>query len=966
MKYSFAGWARFVTRRPLAVIIITVLITIGLGYGLTGIKVDADMTDDIPPTLPEKVFYDQVGEIFPADDFLIVAITDSTGVFTSRTLSEVHDWSEAFSQMRGVKNVLSLSTAGLITGNEEGLFIEDAMPIVPRTGQEISTFRDKVEKSDITGGLIGSDGKSTAIIITVKEGIDTEPLPRVELRIPLSAVTSPELLKSLDSLDGVLRIYSPADEKDLVDAEDTYLVNLAADKKGMAGILLEPEEGADTASLTDQAGAIAAGFGGSARYSEASAPFYDRITALLDHLPKQTDGKVYVSGAKAVSGIVGRLLISDLALLFPIVIAIIAIVLFISFRSARGVFLPLGNVVISVIWAMGLMGLLGQPLSMATMILPIILIAVGTAYTIHVINRFYEELTHEKDKKNALEAAVSHVALPVFLAGITTFIGFFSLVASRISALRMFGILSALGILFALLLSLTFTPAVMSLLGKPKSMNRKTKESRFAGFLGSFGSAVISHPVRTALISGITVLFFTIFIPRVAFETNTVNSFKKGSEIREASTYLNDNFTGITVMTIIAHTDEEGGILDPAVLQAMDGLQTRLESLRLSGRDVVGPEDPRWEKGSPIVGGSQSIVTFIKGINKALNADNPAFDKVPDEITPQDIQTERYRFKDGVLQEYDYDTDEYLGEYLEGTDFTVEKGFAYLDLYGIKREINLETGLARDLIPGRIYAGQLVFQYENSGDPQDIEAFLDTPRTNARINVFIKTASSTLIGEIQKDARDYISGNFPETAKADITGLSNLTLAVLRLLVESQISSVLASLIIVFLFISLMSGSMIEGLFAIIPLSSALIINFGLMGLAGIPIDISTATIASIGIGIGIDYTLHFLERLKASICPKNPDLKQAVIQTMKTTGKGIFFNALAVAAGFSALMLSQLRGNIFMGVLMALIMLSSSLFAVTLLPALLAIFNPAFLKKNAIEAACDETVFTGSIKEIK
>ena len=114
------------------------------------------------------------------------------------------------------------------------------------------------------------------------------------------------------------------------------------------------------------------------------------------------------------------------------------------------------------------------------------------------------------------------------------------------------------------------------------------------------------------------------------------------------------------------------------------------------------------------------------------------------------------------------------------------------------------------------------------------------------------------------------------------------------------------------------------------------------MAIAGIPIDMSTATIAAIGIGIGIDYTLHFMDRLKSNLV--SFEYREAVIQTMSTTGKGIFYNALAVAAGFLVLLFSQLQGNMYMGLLMALIMLTSSTFAVTLQPALLYLIQPKFL----------------------
>jgi len=510
----------------------------------------------------------------------------------------------------------------------------------------------------------------------------------------------------------------------------------------------------------------------------------------------------------------------------------------------------------------------------------------------------------------------------------------------------MFGVLSALGILFALALSLTLTPALLRLLPRPKARPVGARdESRLAGVLAGIGRLVARRPGVTAVACLALIVGIGAFAPRVSFETNTLNSFRKGSDIRRASEYLNDNFTGITVMTVVVRTDDDGAILEPSVLRAMDELQTRLEALRVIGDTVIAPGERGYEDGAPIVGGSQSIVTFVKGLNKALNADDPAFDKVPDDVTPVPVTTELYAYSGGVLTERDSETQELLATYGPGDGLRVDGGFAFFDLGGTERRVNLVTGTAVDLVPGRAYAGQLVFQYENSGDPQNIEGFIDNPRRTARVNVFIKSSGSGVIGQVQSRARAYIAESFPAGSKADITGLSNLTLAILRLLVQSQIGSVLASLVICFLFISLVSRNLVEGLFSIVPLTGALAINFGTMALFHIPIDISTATIASIGIGIGIDYTLHFTARFKLSL--QTYPFARAVEATMRTTGKGIFVNALAVAGGFAALLASQVRGNVHMGLLMALIMLTSSTFAVTLLPALFLLFKPAFLTKK-------------------
>lgn len=954
---SFRPIARFITRYPALIITSVLAITVGLGSGMLRLQVDTDLTDDIPSTIPEKAFYDQVGKIFPSDDFLLIALTNSKGVFIPEVLSQVKTWTDTIEAIPGVKSVLSLSSASLIKGTEEGIQIDPAMQEVPTTPEAIEAFKIVIETNDLTKTLIGKDGKSTALIITLKENLDTTGVPRYLIQIPEEK--RDDLLGQLSQIEGVAQVLSGSNEEERFTLASVYAMDSTKlVQKGIQTLLVVSAEEVDQQALLSTLRALVESIdkkAGKVTFTDKGIPFYDRITQTLPLLENRTDGKTYISGSRAVSGIVTRLLVQDLSLLFPIVILIIIVVLYLSFRSLRGVLLPLGNVILSVIWAMGLMGWLNQAISNATMVLPIILIAVGTAYTIHVINRYYEELGKTADKKTAIKETVTHVALPVFLAGATTFIGFMSLAVSRIDALRMFGILSALGILFALILSLTLTPAIMVILRAPKRAFHRSTEprGRLAETLGSLGSGVVHHPKTTVGVSIVLLAVLALFIPRVKFETNTINSFKKDSEVRTASEYLNDNFTGITVMTIIASTNEDGAILEPATLKAIDGLQTRLEQLRLYKDKVIGPENPDWAKGTEIVGGSQSIVTFIKGINKAFNNDNEAFNNIPDEENPVPVSTEVYELKGNTLIEKDSETGEVLASYAEGTDFTVIDSYAVLDMGDYTRKVDLKSGIATDIIPGRIYVGQLVFQYENSGKPETIEAFMDSPRKTVKINVFIKTASSTLIDQVQKEARIYIAKTFPQDVSADITGLSNLTLAILRLLVESQISSVLSSLIIVFLFISLLSRSFVEGLFSVIPLSASLLFNFGFMGFFNIPIDISTATIASIGIGVGIDYTLHFLERLKAYLC--HMEFDKAVKATMETTGKGIFFNALAVSAGFAALMFSQLRGNFFMGLLLSLIMITSSTFAVTLLPAMLKLVQPKFLHKAALKNVCED-----------
>src|SRR5690606_14277703 len=142
--------------------------------------------------------------------------------------------------------------------------------------------------------------------------------------------------------------------------------------------------------------------------------------------------------------------------------------------NKRGVILPMISVIIAIIWTMGLVSLLGYELTIITNIIPVILMAVGSAYAIHVVNRFQEEV--KDDSREALKRALSFVIIPVFLASLTTVFGFISFIAgSYLTMIREFGIFSALGVLFFLLLAVFFVPALLAVLQGKDAEKTKNK-----------------------------------------------------------------------------------------------------------------------------------------------------------------------------------------------------------------------------------------------------------------------------------------------------------------------------------------------------------------------------------------------------------------------------------------------------------------------------------------------------------
>ena len=138
--------------------------------------------------------------------------------------------------------------------------------------------------------------------------------------------------------------------------------------------------------------------------------------------------------------------------------------------------------------------------------------------------------------------------------------------------------------------------------------------------------------------------------------------------------------------------------------------------------------------------------------------------------------------------------------------------------------------------------------------------------------------------------------------------------------------------------------SPIAGIIAAIPLALSILILFGLMGLFYIELNIATAILSSIMIGVGVDYTIHFLWRYREE--RKNGlDYVEAVKATLTTTGRGIIFNAFSVIVGFTVLLFSSFLPVQFFGFLVVVSILACLIGALVLVPALCLILKPKFLE---------------------
>jgi len=207
------------------------------------------------------------------------------------------------------------------------------------------------------------------------------------------------------------------------------------------------------------------------------------------------------------------------------------------------------------------------------------------------------------------------------------------------------------------------------------------------------------------------------------------------------------------------------------------------------------------------------------------------------------------------------------------------------------------------------------------------------------LTAMIKTISTAEIQNLISQTEQYIENNFNDTkTNVKISGLSVFIKDFVNIIVESSITSIVLSLVLILFITGIFFKSLKWGLLSIIPLASAVILNFGLMGLFGIDLNHMTALLSSVIIGVGVDFSIHYISDYRRNII-NNVDVEDINIQTSKDVGYPILLDVFS-NMGFIALLFSILIPLNHMGGLMVFAMVSTSFGTLTILSSLISILK--------------------------
>jgi len=710
-------------------------------------------------------------------------------------------------------------------------------------------------------------------------------------------------------------------------------------------------------------------------------------------------------------------MLADLTRLIPLVIVVVLLSLYFSFKTLDGTLLPLITVVMATTWTMGLMALFGVTFTLVSSVIPVALIAVGSAYGIHVLTHYYValdmtegELTKEKYTE-AVFNGLHEVMGAVLLAGITTVIGFISLISSPIAPLHSFAVFTAIGVTISLLLAITFIPAILLLKDFNKVQANRNKKNNLSEKL----AAKLEHAKRLRggksanEASGDTLYniyhFFCGSKPRLYLsiivmvglsvvglrllhiDTALVNYFPESCDMRQDINYIDKQFAGTNSLYLNVKGPDKGSLTNPEILKAVDDMQEYLEDEY------------------PDIGKIVSFTEFIKRINQVWHV--PATGGVADTGNGEaaamiEANTANPNgFDDFVgFDEFDSDTfgddsfDDFGDDEFADSDtttfdasnwndpntayvaaleqpVTVEDVIsminkAYVAAGGktatvedvvneLQKQVNY-NGTAYYEIPYDAAKYPVASREELAGVVQgyltllsgSLDRFVDDDMNPQimRITVQLRNHSTQTTGDIIAAAQKYAETHFPAGYTLEATGTAEMEYTMTKMIVSSQLTSLVISLLCVFIIIAVAFKSGWAGLLGAVPLALAIILNYMVMGFAGINLDLVTSIIASVAVGVGIDYTIHFLTTYKEERA-KTDDLETVTRMTFRKSGHGIVTNAIAVGFGFLVLCFSKFVVLRYIGILVAIVMFTSSFLAMTVIPGFLNMYAPKFISKK-------------------
>jgi uncharacterized protein len=479
--------------------------------------------------------------------------------------------------------------------------------------------------------------------------------------------------------------------------------------------------------------------------------------------------KTYLLGPAAAESLLGQHILSDLAVILPASMLLVGLLLWLWFRQPAIAIIGLAEVAAMEIWSLGLMSAFHKPMSLVTVVMPVVLAVFCVADTIHIGQRFNEKckLMTGSSRRAAMDAALGEVLKPVVFASLTAFAGFLSFIFSPIPPVRDLGVFTAFGIGCDLAVSLFVIPPLLLASRFGGSENRWAAYRVVERFLGKLTGLVAAQPLVVIFGFILTTSVLGAGAARVSVQDSWIDNFSRKSQLVAANNWFNREFYGADVLNVLIDSGSQGGAFDPDFLQKAGRLEAEL-NMSQGGGGVVG------------------LVDQLRTVARALH--------MSDTVPPSKDEARRWYLK-----------------YKAAT-----------------------AGLGSD-------------------------PFINAQGSELNLWVFVNHANYAKTAAIMS----YVRMRMGAGSRIRFAGNAYQGYLLIDSITRNLRTSLLASLAMTFGLVTLMLRSLKMAVLAVLPVSLAVLWNFGVMGWMGVPLGVATSTFSAIALGMGVDFSLHWMARFR-------------------------------------------------------------------------------------------------------
>jgi len=636
-------------------------------------------------------------------------------------------------------------------------------------------------------------------------------------------------------------------------------------------------------------------------------------------------------------------------LLLMIAIIIIGIIHFEAFRTLQGLILPLVTPIIAVIWALGFMGLAKVPLDIFNTLTPILVLAVGAGHAVQLLKRYYEEYNiaqpggAEYTKTKFFDASRILGKLSPIMLGIPVVWGLIQgyqtgELSDGVAAVLRVGSISLIPVwvffLWATIRLIMYVFNPKSIVSDKNSIaaNRQAVIDSIvkigpvmltAGLVASCGffSLMVFDIVSIrvfGVFSGVGILSILIvemtLIPALRA---ILPPPSQGETDLEKEERIWDKITGFYANTILG-TNRKHIFSIAAVLVVVSVYGASKLSIESSLKGYFSPDLELMKSDSSLnerMAGTNNIYLMFDGGEQDAIKD-PEVLKAMDKLA-QFIETEPH-----------------VGKVLSIAQFIKQ----------MNKSMNADDPEFYRIPDNRNTIAEYLLIYSMSGSPGDFDPYVDYDYQLANMVIFTHSDNTTDMLNLWANIQAFVDENFPPSITVNVGGSVAQSAALAEVIVKDKLLNIAQIAGVVFLFASIIFRSPVAGLLVITPLLLAVLTNMGLMGILGLSLNIPTALVSSLAIGIGADYAIYMLFRLREEL-GKGTEVDEAFRKVLRTAGKACLFVASAVAGGYAVQAFS--RGyypHTWTAILIATAMIVSVTAALTIMPALILKFRPKFI----------------------